>query len=74
MLVNFSCADLFRKFEKMSQNLSSARVVIGTLRVNFFNKLFQEYYQGVKQFKSRPDQTFCLDCSGPKLVAMINSI
>ena len=39
----------FRKLGQISQNLSSAAVVIGALRVN----LFQEYHQSVNQFKFR---------------------
>ena len=55
----------FRKLGKMLQNLSSAAVLIGALRVlgNFacffreiktIEKLFQEYHKSVKQFD--PDQ------------------
>ena len=29
------------------------------LKINFFKKLFQEYYQSVKQFGSRSGPTFC---------------
>ena len=41
----------FEKLGKISQNLSSAAVVIGTLRVNLF-KIFQERYQRIKWTRS----------------------
>ena len=37
----------FRKFGKMSQNLSSAAVVIGALRVNTFEKISHQITDGM---------------------------
>ena len=42
----------FSNLRMMSQNLSSAAVLIGTLKVKFSKKLFQEHYQSVKQLGS----------------------
>ena len=40
---------------------------------NFFQKLFQEYHQSVKQFRSRSGLTFCRVWSGSKLFAKVVS-
>ena len=34
-------------------------------KINFFEKLFKEYHQSVKQSGSRSDPTFCLADLGP---------
>ena len=42
-------------------------------KINLFKKLFQEHYQGVKQFGSRSGPTFCRSWSGFKLFAKVIS-
>ena len=48
-----SCFIFFRKVEKMSQNLSSAAVVFGALRVKMFAvswlELFSKYSKNIKR-------------------------
>ena len=41
------------------------------LKINFFDKLFQEHNQSVKGLGSRSGQTFSLSCSGSKLFAKV---
>ena len=38
-------------------------------KINFYKKLFQEYYQSVKEFRSRSGRTLCWCWSGFKLFA-----
>ena len=43
------------------------------LKINFFEKFFQEYHQGVKQFVFRSGPTFCRAWSGSKGFAKVIS-
>ena len=73
-IISYFC----RKLGKMSQNLSSAAVVIGHLRVNvvctffwkknnFFKNIIHEYHQYVRQFRPRSGLTYRQAWSGSKL-------
>ena len=42
-------------------------------KINFFQKLFQEYQLSVKQIESRSGRTFCRTWSGSKLFAKVIS-
>ena len=63
-----------QKLGKMSQNLSSAAVVIGALKVKpLFSKNFQEYHQNVKLFGSRSGLMCHWSWSGSKPFANVIS-
>ena len=53
--------------------LGNFALLIFFFKISFFKNLFQEYYQRVKQFGSRPGPIFCQAWSGSKLFAKVIS-